>query len=423
MNKSVTEVKAENKHTSKFNDFFVVLLFTYLIYSVNYRYLYIPSTYLVIVLFFCFFFFYAFKNNLKISYEASSAPLLLAFVFFIWSVFSYAINLNDGADLYMVRTSIVYFLMIFLVPFIVRYFFIRPENILLFFGLVGFVNAVFIFSMLLVKPFQEFYLSLIGSSAFDLIGGSESLDSFMSLRMIGITGLSVYSSGFMQMILAISLVAYMHFSPKETRLLYYVMLVLIILSALIAARSSIIGVLFFCIFSMSYFSIKKIIKILCVVILLLYISFISVMSFLPSDLSDFFLKWTTEIFLSGTKTGSVKENISMFIYDFNDFGLVGDSKWYGGLDGYYKGTDVGWYRMCFSVGYIGVIIWFGLLVSLFYRALLSSSRKIFLLSWCVFLYIIVMMFKGAVLFDAYQAVFVIHSIFFVIKYNDKLSRG
>ncbi|RRO08358.1 hypothetical protein [Pectobacterium aquaticum] len=423
MNKSVTEVKGENIHTSKLNGFFVTLLFTYLIYSVNYRYVYIPSTYLVIFLFFCFFFFYAFKNNLKISYEVSSVPLLLAFVFFIWSIFSYAINLNDGADLYMVRTSIIYFLMIFLVPFIVRYFFIRPENILLFFGLVGFINAVFIFSMLLVKPFQEFYLSLIGSGAFDLIGGSESLDGFMSLRMVGITGLSVYSSGFMQMILAISLVTYMYFSPKETRLLHYVMLVLIILSALIAARSSIIGVLFFCIFAMSSFNIKKIIKILCVVIFLLYISFMSVMSFLPSDLSDFFLKWATEIFLSGTKTGSVKENISMFIYDFNDFGLVGDSKWYGGLDGYYKGTDVGWYRVCFSVGYIGVIIWFGLLISLFYHALLSSSRKVFLLSWCVFFYIIIMMFKGAVLFDAYQAVFVIHSIFFVMKYNDKFSRG
>ncbi|MDG0796880.1 hypothetical protein [Pectobacterium punjabense] len=423
MNDNFTEAKTKNKYTSKLNGFLIVLLLTYLTYSVNYKYLYIPSTYFVVFLFFCFFFFYAVGNNLKINYKASSLPLFLAFVFFIWSAFSYVINLNNGADLYMIRTSFIYFLMIFLVPFVVRYFFIRPENILLFFGFVGFINAAFIFSMLLVKPFQEFYLSLIGSSAFDLIGGSESLDGFMSLRMVGITGLSVYSSGFMQMILAISLATYMHFSPKEIRFFHYVMLVLIILSALIAARSSIIGVLFFCVFFMSSFSIKKIVKILCIVLLLLYIAFVSVVSFLSSELSDFFLKWASEIFLSGTNTGSVKENISMFIYGFNDFSLVGDSRWYGDLDGYYKGTDVGWYRLFFSVGYLGLIMWFGLLLSLFHHSLFSSSRKFFLLSWCILLYIIVMMFKGAVLFDAYQAVFVIHSIFFVMKHNEKLARG
>lgn len=423
MNNNYTGVKTKKTYTSKFNGFLIAFLFTYLIYSVSYKYLYIPSTYLVVFVFFCFFFLYAVGNNLKVNYNASLLPLFLAFIFFVWSVFSYLINLNDGADLYMIRTSLIYFLMVFLVPFVVRYFFIRPASVLFFFGLVGFINAIFIFSMLLIKPFQEFYLSLIESSAFDLIGGSESLDSFMSLRMVGITGLSVYSSGFMQMVLAISLATYMHFSPKETRLFHYIMLVLIILSALIAARSSIIGLLFFCVFFMSSFSIKKIVKILCIILILLYIVFISIMSFLSSDLSDFFLKWASEIFLSGANTGSVKENISMFIYGFNDFSLVGDSRWYGDLDGYYKGTDVGWYRVCFSIGYLGLIIWFGLLLSLFRHSLFSSSRKIFLLSWCTLLYVLVMMFKGAVLFDAYQAVFVIYSIFFVVKYNEKLARG
>ncbi|HHO9666765.1 TPA: hypothetical protein ACRZMP_004547, partial [Escherichia coli] len=102
----------------------------------------------------------------------------------------------------MIRISTMYFLIILFTPAIYILMFKRNDLLILkIIGYAGFINAIFIITMLVIPSFQSFYLSFINSSTLSLIG-SDGIENAMSLRMIGITGFSVYSAGFMQILCA-----------------------------------------------------------------------------------------------------------------------------------------------------------------------------------------------------------------------------
>ncbi|MCW2473047.1 MULTISPECIES: hypothetical protein [unclassified Symbiopectobacterium] len=315
----------------------------------------------------------------------------------------------------MIKISFMYIIILFLIPFVVECIFKGQVEILLYLGGVGVVNAIFIILMLFVKPFQSFYLSLIDSATFDLVGGSEAIDSLMSLRLVGITGFSAYTTGFLQNILALSMICYIHLSSKKIHVFYYISLGLIIISAIAVARSAIVGTFIIAIISLFYFSFFRVFKIISIITFLSFLSVWGIINILPQELSSFFIHWVTELFSSGMETGSVKSNVSMFIYSPSDFNILGFSKWYGDYGGYFMSTDIGWYRVLFSIGYLGLFIWMFFLVSLIGFDTLIKKNKTCILGWCILAYVFIMMFKGAVLFDSYQSIFVVGVIFYIIK--------
>ncbi|WP_272670898.1 hypothetical protein [Providencia sp. PROV147] len=245
--------------------------------------------------------------------------------------------------------------------------------------------------------------------------GDGVLDGAMSLRMIGITGFSAYSTGFVQMLCAICFLLFIFYKNNRNLKLNKnesIVLVLIILSAIISARSSFLGILIFLLIFFKLSNFKQSFKFIMLAITLLIGLIITVVSFVPAEFKDFFINWLTELFVSGTDTGSLQANVNMFIYDFHDFSLIGDSRWFGDNNDYYMNTDVGWYRVLFSVGYLGLCVWILIILSIInWKEILSL--KISVESWIILLlvaYVFIMTFKGAILFDSFQSLFILLSI-------------
>ncbi|TQP39383.1 hypothetical protein FLL99_19975, partial [Vibrio cholerae] len=141
----------------------------------------------------------------------------------------------------MVKISFVYLLMVLFLPaYIKTYYGSDPYKILRDIGLVGFINSVFIILMLLSSFAQNLYLSWVSIDTFSLIGGADAIDGLMRLRMIGITGFSAYSTGFVQVSCAFCYLIYMN--ERQAKNIDYIMWGAILISAMIAARSSIVGI-------------------------------------------------------------------------------------------------------------------------------------------------------------------------------------
>ncbi|NUG46873.1 hypothetical protein [Escherichia coli] len=403
----------------------IFILFTLFSVSYNFTPVVIPTAYLSIVVMFITFLYQIYTVGKVTIINRSS--LIFCSLFILSSILSYLLNFSK-TDAYMIRISTMYFLIILFTPAIYILMFKRNDLLILkIIGYAGFINAIFIITMLVIPSFQSFYLSFINSSTLSLIG-SDAIENAMSLRMIGITGFSVYFAGFMQILCALFFTIYIYYKNGNNfkpSIFEIFILAFILLSSIIAARSSFIGVtiLIFIIFKLA--NIFQFLKITLFNIAILLGSLTVLIVFLPSHFQDFFIHWLTEFFQSGKETGSLQENINMFRYNWNDFSSIGDSRWFGDNNDYYMNVDVGWYRILFSVGYLGLLFW------LFTIVCTLGLNNIFSLKFTneqwitisILIYIFIMNLKGAILFDSFQSVFLlaILNLIFKSRRNKKYS--
>ncbi|EFH2972158.1 TPA: O8 family O-antigen polymerase [Escherichia coli] len=397
-----------------------VLLILFFLYNVNYKFIPgdIPTSYLSLGFIVVASLYWILRE--KRFPVANGWALVSALLLFFCSMISYFDNI-EHADLYMIRTTFIYLIMVlFVSPFIACIFKNDRKEVLKTVGYAGLVNGILILGMLIFKPLQYIYLPLLSEKTFLLIGGNDAIESLMSLRMIGITGFSAYTTGFVQVLCAICYIYYMILRDGRIRLKLsdYILLIIIFLSALVSARSSLIGIFLSIIILMFNMNSLRFIKTLSLTIISVIFLFSIITMLLPDNLSDFFMNWATEFFVSGTKTGSLQTNIDMYIYGLNDFSAFGQSRWYGDNNDYFMNTDVGWYRLAFSIGFLGVIFWYITLMNIFRFNRLFTSRMSIenIISICIFIYITIMMFKGAIIFDSFQSVLIL-LVLDIVFYN------
>ncbi len=392
-----------------------IILLLFFIYSVSYSFVpySIPTNYISLLIVIILFF----KNKCKL-YIPCKSVIALSVIFLFISLVSYTIN-YPYADLYMVKISFVYLLMVLFLPaYIKTYYGSDPYKILRDIGLVGFINSVFIILMLLSSFAQNLYLSWVSIDTFSLIGGADAIDGLMRLRMIGITGFSAYSTGFVQVSCAFCYLIYMN--ERQAKNIDYIMWGAILISAMIAARSSIVGIFILLIYFLYASKISIVLRGAIIAVSMGSLTSLLTYNYIPPDLKDFFIQWITEVFTSGTKTGSIQSNIDMYIYGLDDFTLLGDSRWFGNNNDYYMNTDVGWYRVIFSVGLIGCAIWF--LLILFFLIEYVQRNKFIELNGVIVIsfyiaYIFSIMMKGAILFDSYQSIIFIIVFYMVLGWK------
>lgn len=398
------------KKNGIFFDFIKVIMFLYFLFSVSYKFIPagIPTSYIFMAVFIICALIYSLKTGGLIL--SNRKTFLFSIMFLVVSAISYVINAGS-ADEFMMRTALMYVIMSVVTGNVVALLFKNDYlKLLKSISYVGVINGIAILTMLLIKPFQTFYLSLLSEKTFSLIGGAEAVDGLISLRMVGITGFSAYATGFVQCLCAICYVYYMFLRDGRIalRLKDYFVLGIIFMSALIAARSSLVGIaliIFLLAFNMNSL---RFMRTLMLTLVLVLVMLTVVISFIPQELRDFFVNWISEFFISGTKTGSLQTNISMYIYGLSDFSLFGDSRWYGDNNDYYMNTDVGWYRLPFAIGFIGSITWGLTLLSTLRFSRLFSSKIAFpnAVAMVLFLYVSIMMFKGAIVFDSFQSILI-----------------
>lgn len=404
-------------------NFLRALFIMLFVYSVNYKVLpfEVPSSYYMLMVFiFCALVLFLQTYRCAI---INSDGLIVGFIYLFISLISYLLNLNKH-DEYMIRTSVMYLIIfIFSGSMITALFKGSYLLTLRIIGYAGLINSMLIISMLVFKPFQSLYLSLISDKAFTLIGGIDSLNGLISLRMIGVTGFSAYSTGFVQVLCCLCYILSIYYRKQRLSLKFYDYLVIfsILLSALISARSSLLGILIIVFIVLRITNSLFVLKLMIYSLSILIPALAIVVNFIPEEQREFFSTWISEFFVSGINTGSIQTNISMFKYDIFDFNTFGFSRWYGDNDDYFMGSDVGWYRVTFAVGYIGAMVWCLLIASaLGLKNIFTTKLSVeTFISWMLLLYVFLMMFKGAILFDSFQSMLILIVIGCVLKRDPK----
>ncbi|WP_272689699.1 hypothetical protein, partial [Providencia sp. PROV033] len=139
----------------------IFVLFTLFSVSYNFTPVVIPTTYLSIVVMFITFLYQIYTVGKVTIINRSS--LIFCSLFILLSILSYLLNFSK-TDAYMIRISIMYFLIILFTPAIYILMFKQNDLLILkIIGYAGFINAIFIIAMLVIPSFQSFYLSFINS--------------------------------------------------------------------------------------------------------------------------------------------------------------------------------------------------------------------------------------------------------------------
>lgn len=390
---------------------FFTTLTIFLMFNIKYKLLpptfFIASLVLIIMAIY-----YSFKN-----YKFPSVfikPIFFYTLFVISTIISAFVS--ENFDLFLFSIIITIFFLITVVPYVyLSYFKNREIEIIKYIVYAGIINSIFIITMFLSSDFKLLYLSILQKVDLLQIKGEGALDSLYALRLVGLTGSATYGMAVVQVVMAFLYVYYVRVTFYRFRLLNYFILSILLISAIISGRTAFIGIALLLIFM--FLVVKKVDLLKFILLFLISSSLLLVFAsiFLPENFYSFFENWILQLFKKVEKLGSLEANINMYIYGFNNFSFFGDFKWFNDetRTSYYMYTDVGWYRFLFAFGYIG----FGIFL-IFLLSLIKFSNKInneMLLSFFIIVFLLIVMFKGAILFDFYQIFFVLTILYFIIS--------
>lgn len=379
------------------SDFLWSIFFLFIIYNVKYVFLFgVGTSHLIILILAAF--------SLFTKAKLYSTHIMLVIGVLICSLLSVFLNLGADFDLIYVRFCIYSLISLVAASVILKIMSDkhRPKyDIFKFYGYAAFINSVFIFLMFIFPAFKSGYLSLVNLEVTEMYGDSV-MDSMLALRMVGVTGFSVYSTAFSQMLCLILYYIYAtHYRDDSNKLKVFDYLIVfsVITSSLIVSRSTVVGLGFLIVLML--FDKKNIANnflFLFISVIILGAAFSSLSLFLNEDQFSFFTNWVLEFFNKGFEAGSVESNLSMYKYSWDDFTLLGDARMNDSAGGYYMHTDVGYFRMLFSAGYIG---FFSLICLMFVilRPIYFHRKKIMLFVLIIQLYIFVFLLKGSVITD------------------------
>lgn len=336
--------------------FFLIFLF---VFNIKLNFFPYYSNLVLSILGFCIVLFLSLdRNNLKVSKGILS---LLLFLLCIPVSFSVSLLFNsDSADYYYLKTfflnNIVYFfsaVFIFLIFFkdkkrnyddYVKYLAIIV-SLQLILSMIGFLNS----------SFFDFVFNFISMER-----DSSSLENMSEYRMVGI-GASFFGSG---VINTITLLLIANSLMKKNNKNFFILMVtfcIIAFIGILSSRTTIIGLILSLLILL--LNLKNNIKFAVAVAVAVALFFIiypilSVYNDKVSTIFDFGLG-----FLFDFKNSEAADSVGVLqkyftiIPDNYKTWLIGDAR-FGDQMSYYKGTDVGIYRIIFCTGIVGLLIFF-----------------------------------------------------------------
>lgn len=380
------------------NGFIWSLCILFLIYNVKYIFLFGLGTSHLIIFMTCISAFFL-GARVKLYY------FILAVGLVIFSLLSVAININEVFDIIYVRFAILVLVSLISVNALIRVFCHDgkpPYELFKFYGYAAFINSFFIFLMFLSPDFKSAYLSILNLEITELHGESV-MDSMLALRLVGVTGFSAYSTAFTQMLCLILYYIYAtHYREGDRKLRFfdYMVIFSVMASSLIVSRSTVVGL--GVVVVLMLFDRKNMVRnsLFLLTAVLIFVASLSSLSYFMSDEQfTFFYNWVFEFFDKGLKAGSVESNLSMYRYSWDDFTLMGDARMNDEIGGYYMHTDVGYFRMLFSAGYVGVVFLIFMIFSIL-KPIGMKYNKRMLFSSLIMLYILVFLLKGSIITDS-----------------------
>lgn len=358
-----------------------IVISTFIIY-VYFLKINFPPYYLILPYLFLglgVFFFEIIKTGIKKKYLFYFG---LVFISFLWAMFSYVYNFDS--DFFYIRETLLISLIYFFSAFGVRKIFdllgldFNLETILKF-------SILAILFQLLISLFANFspYILNLFISFFNIDGLSlESASSFMEARFIGI-GASFFGSGIITSFFLILLSYFINtYCERKNYFFYMLVYVFFIIIGLLFSRTTVIGVLLSVLF---FINAKNIIRVMVLgiptIILLLFLIKILIAS---NDKFSFGLD-----FLFDFKKSQASSSVGMLTEMYNilpnklETWILGDSKYKklsnGAFLGYYKDTDIGYFRIIFSNGIVGLLLFIILNTYIVFKSFKSGLLCLLLL--------------------------------------------
>ena len=340
-----------------------------------------------------------YKNKLNIYLFSILISSILIVVYFI-SCF-----LNDFMiDFDWLNTNLVFIFSLF--SFEIIFYIAKKNNIMIDIELITNLLAFSAFFRLLIGLVLFLQPSFYNLLSF-VFAFSNSMVSHFDVRIVSL-GFTFFGAGVFNSFVLV-LLSYMIVNNRFKTIKLYVFLSLFILViGMLESRTTIIGFIvgilyFFC--KISIKNIKRIIKILKVLFRFFWISSIVLyILFFNKNFANKVVKLANfgyEIFINYAISGemtSASTNAMKNMYHFPTLGnyhtwLIGDGKFGNDLKGYYKHTDIGYCRIIYCNGIIG------LLVFLFTQWLwLKNGIKEKELNYCLFLLLLILNLKGVTTF-------------------------
>lgn len=403
-----------NKSYSPFDTLFFLLMF---FYFYNVKFFLVPvSSYVWSSLVFVFLFLlYVVKDDFKVN-KCLFNCVGICFVFVALVFISLFFNINDF-QITVVSVVIAIFIASVLFPYVVFKYF-KDDYIIVFkfIGFVGIINAFFIVGMFFIADFKFFWNSIVDATISRGRGSVDLVNSFMSLRMIGVTGSSTYGIAFSQNVFLVFYMLYIFYTNKKPSSINYFLILFCLASGFLAARTGFVLLPFILVLHLYLFGFLSLSRLLIIGCFFSMLSVVVFRFFINDDFSSFFVKWILEIFKDGTDSGSFKVNMSMFSkLKFSDFSFLGYFKLLNESGGYYLGIDIGYYRAPLAIGLLGFFVLLCMIIIPLFKELKKNkndSSPILFSTTIIIIMILILLFKGAIIFDFYP-IFGVLSLLFV----------
>lgn len=275
---------------------------------------------------------------------------------------------------------------------------------------VGLFQSIMMFSMMLIPPWKELYMSLTSTNSL--------IRNYYEYRYVGITGFANYTVGTTQAL--IFFIAFLKFYELRCfRLSNIAILSILFLSAIFASRSSLVViVLLFSFFIVFNFRNDYFLKRLAPTFFVAFILLSTLVFYLVSNdalmNNNLLLRWALEPIYNLVHFGELRTNSSDTIDTF--YFMPSESTFYWGDwkytndDGsYYKGVDAGYMRILLFMGvYLSTLFYFVTSISwLFTSYFLSRSckgiiRNVDVLFISMIVVFFVLQYKGNIFVDGFS---------------------
>jgi len=317
------------------------------------------------------------------------------FIFAMFCIFVYwlllVLGLNFGGDIYWLRVTVLWILYFLGAILVIDALKIREFNkLLLLIICCVLINNLIAFSALFIPILRNF---LIEVQYF-----TRDVDTIEStFRCFGLG--NIYWSGGAKSALAGIFACYLFKIKYLKNIQFYIIYVILLFTGILIARTALVGLLglIFLIFPLKQ-NLDKIIPLVCILpfFLLAYYLLKQTLMIINPQLADWAFELFDNISESGTiQTSSTNHLFEMWNVTVNSFKtlLIGDNLMNDSSGGYYMHTDVGYLRIIFSMGIIGLCLFISMHIKIIQRIVRLANIK-FIFGVVLFLYILLLLVKG-----------------------------
>ncbi|NNP75075.1 hypothetical protein A7P54_18485 [Acinetobacter sp. Ac_3412] len=362
--------------------FIVFSLIVYIYFlKINFFPVYLILPYLFLGL--CIFIFEVIRRGLEKKYFYYFFLVILSTV---WASFSYIYNVDS--DLFFVKENLILSLIFFFSAFSIKYIYKLSGVDFNFKNIVFFASLALAFQLifsLIVNFIPSLFNAVIQIVSIDGLS-SDVLQDFSEARLVGI-GASFFASGILNSFVLILLAYNVNYLCDKKN--YYVLLMLYLIISIVGilfSRTTIIGILLSSLFFINYKSLFKVLVLVVPSLILLVIYGKSLAEENNQIAFGLDFLFNFEDSQASSSFGGLKEMYEILPDNVKTW-VLGDAKYKvvsqsGDFLAYYKDTDVGYFRVIFYNGLVGLFLFFLMTFYLLKKSFYFSRALVFLLLVC-----------------------------------------